>query len=57
VNNMKDPIPQDILKILVCPLDKGDLTYNSKKTALVCTVCNKSYPITDGIADMRINQN
>jgi len=45
---MAEPSPE-LLKILCCPLDKSDLTYNKEKQTLTCTKCNKVYKIKDGI--------
>ncbi|MBD3312623.1 Trm112 family protein [archaeon] len=36
-----------LLKILACPVCKGDLVLKSKK--LVCKKCKEEYPIKDGV--------
>ena len=46
---VKDPIPNDLFKILACPLCKADLRYNKDKTELVCIKCSKKYPIKNRI--------
>jgi hypothetical protein len=45
----EDPIPQELFKILACPVCKADLKYNDDKTGLTCTKCKNKYPIKDGI--------
>ena len=45
-----NPIPEDLFKILACPLCKNDLKYNKDKTKLVCSKCKKEYPIKEGVA-------
>ena len=45
----KDPLDKKLFDILACPVCKGDLKYNKDKTGLVCSHCNHTYPIKDGI--------
>ena len=46
---MKDPLSKQLFDVLACPIDKANLIYNKKKTALICTKCKKEYPIENGI--------
>ncbi|MBL7055269.1 Trm112 family protein [Candidatus Woesearchaeota archaeon] len=46
---MADPIPKELYDILACPLCKSDLKYTKDKKGLMCTKCNKKYPIKEGI--------
>ena len=46
---IQDPIPKDLFDILACPLCKADLEYTKDKKGLVCSNCDKKYPIEDGI--------
>lgn len=41
----KEPIPNELFRILACPLCKSDLKYNKAKTKLVCVKCKADYPI------------
>lgn len=43
-------VSPDLLKLLVCPVDKGALSTESE--GLVCAVCGRRYPVTDGIPNM-----
>lgn len=51
---------QDLMEILVCPMCKGDLQLTVDREdgeeivegKLVCTQCNETYPIEDGIPNM-----
>ena len=45
-------ISADLLAILVCPVDKGDLRLEGP--TLVCTGCGRNYPIEDGIPNMLV---
>ena len=40
-------IPNKLLEIICCPIDKADLKYN--KNTLICTKCKFIYPIREGI--------
>jgi uncharacterized protein YbaR (Trm112 family) len=46
------PIPDELFKVIACPIDLGELEYNKDRTALKCKICNKEYPINDGIPDL-----
>lgn len=46
---MKDPIPEELFKILACPTCKADLKYGKEKKTLVCTKCKEEYEIRDGV--------
>jgi uncharacterized protein YbaR (Trm112 family) len=45
-----DVISQDLLALLVCPVDKAKVELVDE--ALVCTVCGRRYPIENGIPNM-----
>jgi len=45
-------ISQELLEILVCPLDHGALSLESGQ--LRCTVCSRVFPIQDGIPNMLV---
>jgi uncharacterized protein len=43
-------VPQELLDILVCPVDKAKV--HLKGDQLVCERCGRAYPIRDGIPIM-----
>ena len=45
-----------LLDILVCPNDRGDLDYRESEQLLVCTTCGYGYPIRDDIPVMLIDE-
>jgi len=47
--NKADP---KLLEVLVCPLSKQTLSYDSKKQELISQVAGLAYPIKDGIPIM-----
>jgi|TARA_B100000768_G_C11177135_1_gene331283 hypothetical protein len=47
---------KDLLKILVCPVTKGPLTYDKKNKELISKSAKLAYPIKDGIPIMLEDQ-
>lgn len=47
---------EELLKILVCPLCKGELQYDEKNHELICEESKLAYPIKDGIPVMLIDE-
>jgi uncharacterized protein YbaR (Trm112 family) len=43
-------VPQELLDILVCPVDKSKV--NLEGDRLVCEQCGRAYPVRDGIPIM-----
>lgn len=49
-------IDPSLAAILVCPVDKADLTEDEAASRLVCAQCGRRYPVRDGIPIMLIDQ-
>ena len=49
-------ISNELLKILVCPLCKGNLEYDIKNQELICYQSKLAYQIKDGIPIMLIDE-
>ena len=47
-------ISPELLDLLVCPVDKAELRLEG--TTLVCTRCDRAYPIEDGIPNMLVEE-
>jgi uncharacterized protein len=45
-----------LLEILVCPNDRGELEHLEAEQILVCTTCGYRYPIRDDIPVMLIDE-
>lgn len=45
-------IKEELLKILVCPLCKGDLVYDEKNNELICYESKLAYKIIDQVPIM-----
>jgi len=48
--DIEETLPEWLLTLLVCPVDRGSLNWNGH--FLVCTVCERRYPLRDGIPVM-----
>jgi hypothetical protein len=46
-------IDPDLLEIMACPIDHGDLTEDEPAMRLVCSKCGRRFPVEDGIPRMR----
>jgi hypothetical protein len=46
----------ELLEILVCPNDRGELDHREAEQVLVCRSCGYRYPIRDGIPVMLIDE-
>jgi hypothetical protein len=46
---MKQELPEDLLRILACPICKSKLEYKRDKNILRCNKCRIDYPIREGI--------
>ncbi len=49
-----EQIPQDLLDILVCPMDHGKVTLEGQE--LICAECGRAYPVRDGIPVMLVDE-
>ncbi|HCH20540.1 MAG: hypothetical protein CL692_01955 [Cellvibrionales bacterium] len=45
-------IDKKLLNILVCPVSKGELSYDEAKQELICQASGLAYPIRDDIPVM-----
>lgn len=46
----------ELLEILVCPNDRGELDYHQDPEVLECRTCGYRYPVRDGIPVMLIDE-
>lgn len=52
----KSGVDPKLLEILVCPLTKGPLDYDSDRNELISKQANLAYPIRDGIPIMLVEE-
>ena len=56
-NNVKaELIDKNLLALLVCPITKGPLRYNSETQELISEQARVAYPIRDGIPVMLVEE-
>ncbi len=49
---MQKPLPESLLRILVCPVTKSPLRYDQTANELISDSARLAYPIKDGIPVM-----
>jgi uncharacterized protein YbaR (Trm112 family) len=49
-------IDAELLEILVCPNDRGQVEYLEAEQVIVCGTCGYRYPVRDGIPVMLIDE-
>lgn len=49
-------IDPTLAEILVCPVDKADLSEDVEASRLECTECGRRYPVRDGIPVMLVDE-
>ena len=50
------PIDKELLREVVCPKCKGDLTLKEDEGAFLCSACRLAYKIEDGIPNFLIDE-
>ena len=46
----------ELLRILVCPNDRGEVDYHEDEQVIVCRTCGYRYPVRDDIPVMLIDE-
>ncbi len=54
--NPQGKVDPKLLEILVCPLTKGSLVYDSARQELISRQAGLAYPIRDGIPIMLVDE-
>lgn len=49
-------IDKELLEILACPNDRGDVEFREEEQVIVCSKCGYRYPVRDGIPVMLIEE-
>jgi hypothetical protein len=50
------PIDPELVKILACPADRGDVVLTPDGTGLKCLTCRRVYPIREDIPVMLVEE-
>ena len=46
----------ELVQILVCPNDRGEIDYHEQEQVIVCRTCGSRYPVRDDIPVMLIDE-
>ena len=49
-------VDAELLEILVCPNDRGEVEYKEAEQVIVCSTCGYRYPVRDDIPVMLIDE-
>ncbi len=49
-------VDAELLEILVCPNDRGEIDYYEAEQVIVCRTCRYRYPVRDDIPVMLIDE-
>jgi len=49
-------VDAELLEILVCPNDRGEIDYFEDEQVIVCRTCGYRYPVRDDIPVMLIDE-
>lgn len=49
-------VDPELLEILVCPNDRGEIDYHEDEQVIVCRTCGYRYPVRDDIPVMLIDE-
>jgi uncharacterized protein len=49
-------VDAELLEILVCPNDRGEIDYLEDQAVIVCRTCGYRYPVRDDIPVMLIDE-
>jgi len=52
----KRDVNQKLFELLVCPLTKGPLSYDTKKQELISPRAKLAYPIRDGVPILLVDE-
>lgn len=45
----RQEVAKELLEVICCPSDKGDLDYDASKGVLICQKCKRNYKVEKGI--------
>ena len=49
-------VDAELLEILVCPNDRGEIDYLEAESVIVCRTCGYRYPVRDDIPVMLVDE-
>ncbi|QBI19204.1 Trm112 family protein [Egibacter rhizosphaerae] len=49
-------VSRDLVELLVCPACRGAIEYKERRDLIICTACDRRYPVRDGIPVMLVEE-
>lgn len=49
-------VSAELVELLVCPVDHGQIEYKDRRNLIICTVCGRQYPVRDNIPIMLVEE-
>jgi uncharacterized protein YbaR (Trm112 family) len=49
-------VAQELIELLVCPACYGAIDYKDRRNLIICTRCNRHYPVRDNIPVMLVEE-
>jgi hypothetical protein len=49
-------VPKELIELLVCPVDHAPVEYKERRAVIICTACDRHYPVRDNIPVMLIEE-
>lgn len=49
-------VAQELIDLLVCPACHGQIEYKDRRKLIICTACDRRYPVRDGIPIMVVEE-
>jgi len=49
-------VSPDLIALLVCPACHGEIEYKDRRRVIICTQCDRHYPVRDDIPVMLVEE-
>jgi uncharacterized protein YbaR (Trm112 family) len=49
-------VSPELIALLVCPACRGEIEYKDRRRVIICTQCDRHYPVRDDIPVMLIEE-
>lgn len=49
-------VDAELIDLLVCPACHGEIQYKDRRKLIICTACNRHYPVRDDIPVMLVDE-
>jgi uncharacterized protein YbaR (Trm112 family) len=49
-------VARELIELLVCPACHGEIDYKERRKLIICTQCERHFPVRDGIPVMLVEE-